>query len=479
VISFKGITYAHADRWQEPQLVNNWPGVLRAYDYGPICPQSGDVTVFLGRLLNPAYVRAASEDCLNLNVWVPAAEPPPGGWPVMVFVHGGSFTGGSGSEPIYNGSSLARQGAVVVTINYRLGIFGFLALPALAAKDPHGSTGNYGLLDQLAAFRWVRKQISGFGGNPDNITAFGESAGAMSLCTLLTSPLAKGAFDRVVLESGGCNYALSKKEAFAQAKKIAKKIGCSSDDLACWQGKSMDDLMNLGLGMETDFEKDLFKPVLDGYVLEEAPEQVLAAGGGLHLPMIVGANADEYRLDLVAVADYKKFTWKGFERLVAEKEGERTEKVLAHYKKRFKYALSAYYAYMTERILLCPTYRAGYLAKRSSPVYGYVFEYKSPYWESSLRSAHGMEMPFIFDTRRVWPFWVLFMTETELERTDGLVSAMQKAWIRFARGEEPRIGMAPLPRLGSGWLMGIDLRWGWRPDFWNDRCQLWGADQYQ
>ncbi|WP_457637602.1 carboxylesterase/lipase family protein [Oceanithermus sp.] len=478
VMSFKGITYAHAERWREPELVQSWEGVLPAYDYGPICPQRGDITVRLGRLLDPNYVPAASEDCLNLNVWVPAADPPAEGWPVMVFVHGGSFTGGSGSEPIYDGSRLAEQGAVVVTINYRLGALGFLALPALAAEDPHGSTGNYGLLDQLAAFRWVRQQVSGFGGNPANVTAFGESAGSMSLCSLLASPLAEGAFDRAILESGGCNYVLGKEEAYARAREMAGEVGCALDDLDCWRRAPLEKLVDLSRSKDTDFEKEPFKPVVDGYVLMEPPEQALAAGRGLKVPLIVGANADEYRLDLTAVADRSKFSWEGFEKLVREKEGERTPLVLRHYRGCFGDALEAYYAYMTERVLLCPTYRAGYLMKDRAPVYGYLFEYKSPHWYG-MGSAHGFELPFVFDTRRTWPFWELFITEPTFERTASLSRAMQQAWVGFARGEAPRAGMAPLPRLGSGWLLGFDLSWGWRPDVWRQRCALWGADKYQ
>ena len=477
VLSFKGIPYAHAERWREPVPVNDWMGILYAYDYGPICPQLGDITVRLGRLLG-RYVPPASEDCLNLNVWVPAKTPPPEGWPVMVFVHGGSFTGGSGSEPIYDGAPLARRGAVVVTINYRLGALGFLALPALAAESPHGSTGNYGLLDQLAAFRWVRRQISGFGGNPDNVTAFGESAGSMSLCTLLASPLAKGAFDRVILESGGCNYVLTKEEAYRRAAKMAKEAGCAVDDLDCWRRAPLQKLEELARSRETDFEEVPFKPVVDGYVLTDLPERVLAAGGGLRVPLIVGANADEYRLDVTAKADVGKFSWRGFEKLVSKKEGNRTGLVVEHYQKRFRDALEAYYAYMTERILMCPTYRAGYMMKDRAPVYGYLFEYKSPHWYS-LGSAHGFELPFVFDSRRVWPFWELFVTEPEFQRTNSLTAAIQQAWVSFASGREPRAGMAPMPRLGSGWLLGLDVRWGWRPDVWRERCALWGASKYQ
>ena len=475
VLSFKGITYAHAERWREPQPIENWSGTIHAYDYGPICPQRGDITIQLGRALGE-YVPAASEDCLNLNVWVPASEPPPQGWPVMVFIHVGSFTGGSGSEPIFNGAALARRGAIVVTINYRLGIFGFLALPALAAENPHGSTGNYGLLDQLAAFRWIRKQISGFGGNPENVTAFGESAGSMALCVLLSSPLARGAFDKVILESGGCNHVTTKEKAYAYAASVAKRVGCQLDDLNCWRSLPASTLAAITQLKETDFEKEPIKPVIDGYVVVGPPEQVLRSGGGLQIPMLVGANADEYRLDLTAAVLPEKSTWGGFARILRNKEGARAEKVLKHYRERFETAREAYYAYMGERLLLCPTYRVGRIMKDRVPVYGYIYEYRVSNWYA-LGSAHGFELPLVFDTRRTWPFWLLFITEPELKKTDSLTAAIQRAWVSFASGDEPRAGMAPLPRLGSGWLMGFDLRWGWRPDVWDERCQLWGADE--
>ena len=479
-LSFKGIPYAHAERWRRPQLVSSWPGVLKAQRYGPICPQRGDITVRLGRLLGQ-YVPDYSEDCLNLNVWTPQTSPPAGGWPVMVFIHGGSFTGGSGSEPIYDGAALARRGVVVVTINYRLGALGFLGLPGLAAEDPNGSTGNYGLLDQLAALEWVRRQIAGFGGDPQSVTVFGESAGAMSVCDLLTSPLAAGAFDRAIMESGGCNYVLTKEEAEARANELAREAGCAVDDLECWRALPVEKLISLGSNAKADFEEGPFKPMVDGYVLPRLPEESLREGRVNAVPLLVGANANEYQLDATAQIDPRKFTWNGLVEIMRRKEGERAERVIAHYRRRFPHdAKLAYYNYMTERVLLCPSYRAGHaLAGRvKTPVYGYLMQYVSPHW-FMLGSMHGIELPFVFGTRDVWPFWTLFVTEPELQRTDPLQSAVQQAWTSFAAGTAPRMGFATAPRLGSGWLLGIDLRWGWRRDVWRERCALWGADEYQ
>lgn len=472
VLAFKGIPYAHAERWRAPQRVDTWKGLLRATQPGPVCPQKGTITVRLGRLLGP-YLPPASEDCLNLNVWVPAQAPPPGGWPVMVFVHGGSFTGGSGSEPIYDGARLARQGVLVVTFNYRLGALGFLALPSLAAEDPHGSTGNYGLLDQIAAFEWVRRQVAGFGGDPGNVTAFGESAGAMSLCTLLASPPARGIFDRAVLESGGCSFVYTREEAFAHAREFARALGCDPGELSCWRGLPVERLLALEPS-ETDFEKIPFKPVVDGYVLTERPERALAAGRAARVPLLVGTNDDEYRLDVTAPTDPAKSTWAGVEALIRSKEGPRAEQVIRHYRARFSRAIDAYFAYMGERVLICPTYRAGRLAARFAAVYGYRFGYVSPLWPV-LGSMHGIELPFVFDTRSVWPFWLLFASAEVQQQTEGLARAVQQTWTSFARGDTPRAGWAPAPRLGSGWVLGFEQRWGWRPDPWSERCALWGA----
>ncbi|HGY08633.1 MAG TPA: carboxylesterase/lipase family protein [Oceanithermus profundus] len=472
---FRGLPYAHAGRWEAPRRLDGWPGVLRAHAPGPICPQKGSITIRLGRLAK-GYVPQANEDCLNLNVWAPAGDPPPGGWPVMVFVHGGSFTGGSGSEPIYDGAALARRGVVVVTFNYRLGPLGFLALPELARRDPHGSTGNYGLLDQIAAFAWVRRQIAGFGGNPHNVTAFGESAGAMSLCTLLASPLARGAFDRAVLESGGCNFVYTPEEAYAHARRFSEQVGCAPHDLDCWRSLPLEELVAL-VPSETDFEKVPFKPVIDSYVLKEPPERALAAGRATRVPLFVGATADEYRLDATAPRETAKSTWAGVEALVRSKEGERAEAVVRSYRERFARALDAYYAYMGERILICPTYRAGRLAARWAPVYGYRFEYKSPLWPE-LGSLHGAELPFVFGTRGAWPFWALFMSEPVFERSAPLERAVQQAWTSFARGDPPRAGWAAAPRLGSGWLLRLGLPWGWRSDDFLEPCAVWdGANQ--
>ena len=186
---FLGVPYAAPPvgdlRWRPPQPVQRWDGVRACRDYGPACPQPG------GMIAGVLGVGETSEDCLYLNVWTPARSPDDG-LPVMVWIHGGGFTSGSASQSLYDGASLARRGVVVVSVNYRLGAFGFLAHPALSAESADGVSGNYGLRDQVAALEWVRDNIAGFGGDPERVTAFGESAGGMSVAYLMTSPAADG-----------------------------------------------------------------------------------------------------------------------------------------------------------------------------------------------------------------------------------------------------------------------------------------------
>jgi len=199
VRTFKGIPYAAppvgALRWKAPQPVVPWSGVRKAVDFPPRAMQ--------GRIYDDMVFHdtGPSEDCLYLNLWMPA-NPPQARLPVMVWIHGGGFVAGASSEPRQDAGNLSKKGVLVVSMNYRMGVFGFLAHPALAQESGHHASGNYGLLDQLAALQWVKRNIATFGGDPDNVTVFGESAGSVSVCALMASPLAQGLFQRAIGESG-------------------------------------------------------------------------------------------------------------------------------------------------------------------------------------------------------------------------------------------------------------------------------------
>ncbi len=463
VARFLGIPYAHAGRWQRPTLAS-WPQRLEAQTPGPACPQRGSAEIRLG-----AYLPLQKEDCLNLNVWMPLFPPPPGGFPVMVFIHGGSFTGGGGAVPIYDGRALARRGVVVVTINYRLGPFGFLALPGLAAEDPDRSTGNYGLLDQIAALRWVRENIGVFRGNPKQVTVFGESAGAMSVCALLTSPLAKGLFQRAILESGGCDQARSLEEGYRVAEAIGKRLGCGLEDTACWRRLPAEALLSLLDDADplADFQKAPFKPHIDGYVLDLDPEAALRRGRAREISLIAGANADEYKLDF-ALLGLGPRSWPAFEAMVKTRTKEDPGAVRQSYQRRFDDPLEAFYAFETERVLLCPTYRAARL--HQGPTYAYLFTYRS----ETLGFAgafHGLELPFVFGTYRVWPFAIAFLSASDLERAQVLGEVMADLWTRFAKGEPLRAGYLPWPDYRQGWVLRFGDRVGWTEDPYRSRCE--------
>ncbi len=253
--SYKGIPYAAPPvgnlRWKPPQPVAAWTSPRACTSYGPACPQPTG-----GELLPSLAVGATSEDCLYLNVWSPAHNPSQK-LPVMVWIHGGSFVTGAGSLSVYDGANLAGKGVVVVTINYRLGPLGFLALPALSKESPQGVSGNYGLLDQIAALRWVQKNIAGFGGDPARVTVFGESAGAISVLDLMVSPLAKGLFQRAIAESGilldrgfGVKTAGTLAQAEADGQSFAKKLGVdpNGDVAAAMRAKSPAELLAAAQG---------------------------------------------------------------------------------------------------------------------------------------------------------------------------------------------------------------------------------------
>ena len=282
---FLGIPYTAppvaALRWQPPQPVQPWHGVRDALAFGPDFPQAAD-----------SRLRAArqDEDCLYLNVWTPSLQAG-ADRPVMVWIHGGGFAIYSGSDLRTDGAVLASEGAVVVTLNYRLGLCGFLAHPALSAESPHGVSGNYGLLDQMAALRWVRDNIAAFGGDARRITAFGVSAGSASLSLMLASPAAQGLFDRAIVHSPGAGRPLA---SLAQAEQAGLALGA---DLAALRALSTQDLL-ARTALLTPKVRGLttprvLRPIRDGWLLPEDERPVFQQGRLHRMPLIVGTNADE------------------------------------------------------------------------------------------------------------------------------------------------------------------------------------------
>jgi para-nitrobenzyl esterase len=294
---FKGIPYAAPPvgdlRWREPQPPAKFHGTFKARDYGHRCVQTNQFEDMIFHDSGP------SEDCLTLNVWAPADGKK---LPVMLWIYGGGYTAGSTSEARQDGQFLAHKGVIVVTLNYRLGIFGFFVHPALTAESPHHASGNYGLLDQAAGLAWVKKNIVAFGGDPDNITLFGESAGSFSVSTLMASPVTRGSVAKAIGESGAAfsssGLSFPSREESEQKDAAFAKAAWGTDDLAALRKLTVEQLL-AGVNNKTIQPGPRFAPDVDGYLLPKPVPEIYAAGEQAHIPLMAGWNHDE---GLAAVA---------------------------------------------------------------------------------------------------------------------------------------------------------------------------------
>ena len=273
---FKGIPFATPPvgdlRWHAPKPAAHWDGVRKAEEFGPVCMQGGN--------------QKMSEDCLYLNVWT-GAKSASDKRPVMVWIYGGGYTGGSGSQPMYDGEALAKKGAVVVTLNYRLGVFGFFAHPELTKESDRRGAANFGVMDAIAALQWVQKNIAAFGGDPKRVTIFGESAGAGLVANLMVAPQAKGLFERAMGESSAWSTAtISHLNTLAEAEQAGVKFaeGVGAQSLADLRAKPADVILKGGRGTG---------PIVDGWLIPEDPGKVFAEGKEIEVPVLTGSNRDE------------------------------------------------------------------------------------------------------------------------------------------------------------------------------------------
>ncbi|HUB62230.1 MAG TPA: carboxylesterase family protein [Puia sp.] len=320
VHSFKGIPYAAPPvgdlRFRDPQPVGSWQGIRKTQAFGPRAMQ---LPIYGDMKFRSAGV---SEDCLYLNVWAPASG---NHLPVLVYFYGGGFSAGDGSEYRYDGESMAKRGIVAVTVNYRLGIFGFLAHPDLTKESPHHSSGNYGLLDQHAALEWVQRNIAAFGGDPARVTIAGESAGSISVCAQMASPLSKGLFAGAIGESGGLTGNI-KPEPLDTAEKqgaaFAARLGNKS--IADLRAMSATDLLQAAA------KGGRFWPIVDGYFLPEAPDEIYSAGDQMKVPLLAGWNSAEVPYQGVLGASSP--TVENFEAAVRKLYGDQADEVLNLYK---------------------------------------------------------------------------------------------------------------------------------------------------
>jgi para-nitrobenzyl esterase len=324
--AFKGVPYAAPPvgdlRWREPQPLKKWKGVRQATQFGARCMQApifGDMNF---------RSNGMSEDCLYLNVWTPAKSGKER-LPVLVYFYGGGFVAGSSDEPRYDGESMARRGIVAVTVNYRLGVFGFFAHPELTKESPHKASGNYGLLDQAAALRWVRENIAAFGGDPNKVTIAGESAGSVSVSALMASPLSKDLIAGAIGESGaitGTLRAVPLAQAEQSGSKFAADLGAPS--LAALRAMTTEQIFEPAT--RGGFASVARFPItVDGYFLPEEPAAIYAAGRQSHVPLLAGWNSEE--MNWMAFLQGQEPTPENYEKAVRKMYGERADEALKLY----------------------------------------------------------------------------------------------------------------------------------------------------
>jgi len=438
-VAFRGIRFAAppvgALRFKAPQPPPHWTGTRLALDMSPACPQllDGDPTE------NGHAVMA--EDCLALNVWTPKVDAKRR--PVMVWIHGGAYVVGSTRNTWYNGSRLAARGdVVVVTINYRLGAWGFLSLPGFGPE--YAGSANAGLLDQVAALRWVRANIAAFGGDPGNVTIFGESAGASSIGDLLAMPIANGLYARAILESG-LPSARPVDQSVRQNRlttEFLKAVGAST--AAELQAKSMEELLHAQeqvFAVHSDI--GTFVPSIDGIVLEERAFDVVAAGRGSGVPLLIGTTLDE--MQYFNTAEDLGLDHKPREVLIKQLEaaaGARAPEILAVYERLYPRWGDTVVQIASDAIMRNPSIRLAEALSAHQNVYMYLFTYRSTSTYKPFASAHAMELPFVFGG--VGNLDEIVFTGRDPRRF-ALADTVMDAWTAFARTGNPT------PRQGPEW----------------------------
>lgn len=443
IAAFKGIPYAQPPvgerRWRAPEALPAWTEVRAARDFGPACvqPTPGAPSIYsqdLGR---------TSEDCLSLNVWTPSTT---GRAPVFVWIHGGSLVAGSSKEPLYDGARLAAEGVVVVSINYRLGVLGYFAHPALSA-EADGVSGNYGLLDQIEALRWVRRNIAAFGGDPDRVTIAGESAGGLSVLYLMTSPEARGLFSRTVAQSA---YMVSLPElkrgrhgfisAEASGQALAGALGASS--LATLRGMDAQILTDAAA-----VNRFYATGVVDGRVLTDQMVAVFDRGEQAPVPVLAGFNSGEIR-SLRMLAPAVPADAARYEASIRAQYGDLADDFLRLYPSSdmgesiLATTRDALYGWTAERLARAQT-------QLGQPAWLYLFDHGyAAADQAGLHAFHAAELPYMFGTtERTPPRWPAIPETPE----EALLSRQMVAyWAAFARGEAPAAPDAPLwPAYGA------------------------------
>ena len=492
VRTFLGVPYAAPPvgelRWKPPQPALKWEGVREATSFGARCMQEN--------AYSDMHFRDAgeSEDCLNLNVWTPAKDKR-AKLPVMVWIYGGGFASGATSEPRQDGEHLASKGVVVVSMNYRLGVFGFLALPGLAAESQQHAAGNYGLMDQTAALKWVRKNIAAFGGDARNVTIFGESAGSFSVSAQMASPLAQGLFAHAIGESGAAFFStglpfppLADREKTDAAWTLAT-FGTS--DLAALRAMSAQDLtqkMTAAAAAEGPAQgrprvRAGDDPDVDGYFLPESVQQIFSEGKQAHVPLLAGWNRDEP--SALAVNYPQPPTAQSFQERAQKDFGDRAAEFLKAYPAGTDAeAVRSAIDYNGAKFLTFGTWQwlDAQVATGGAPVYRYYFARPAPadkYHPAGSGAFHSDEIEYVFGTldSRSGAVW-----QPEDRKLSDLIETY---WTNFARTGNPNGGDAPKwpqYKAADGWqVMHLDANSQAGPDEHRDQWlfleSAWGKKE--
>lgn len=449
VNGYLGIHYAAPPvgdlRWKPPIAPEPWKEPRRMNKFGAVCAQSESA-------LTPK-LEEINEDCLTLNVWTPARSNSEL-FPVMMYLHGGAFARGTGSQPIYNTPHLAQKGVVLVTINYRVGAFGFLAHPDLTTESPHHSSGNYGIMDQIMALKWIKENIRQFGGNPDNVTIFGQSAGGASVIALMASPLAKGLFHRAIAQSGGYNGT------------VIRHLRETSEGLDSMESLGMGFAERLGIAKTNALKELRAKPwqeivtawentvqtrqtntrvaggwmlnhvIVDGYVLEQAPGKVFKLGKQHNVPFMTGTTADEgsimpYLMNLFTVEKYHTYLKKCF--------GQQCQRVLELYPAQDNASVRKVLGNLHNGIFMAAARAVAQCVSAIQPnTYMYlftmqpkIFTFQIPDvkdWHKEFGCYHAAELPYLFH----------FLPGSGIRDEDRRLSEqMMGYWVRFACSGDP------------------------------------------